>query len=163
MAEKRENKRKLNIHALLQYKNSRTFKTMKNKFPRADIEPQKGNTVKCIEYIKKEGYYKEMGTPQYTGHGYRNDLSSFGTRLLENGEKLKDLALETNNLQQLKHLESLHECIPPKSINRNIVWIYGPPRTGKTTYARNKGAEPITISEGGGFYILYWRKKYSYR
>lgn len=118
------------------------FNTIKNYFPRAHIEQAKGSNVQCRDYCSKtdtrvSGPY-ELG--QFAEERQRTDKQAF-VEMARAGMSDEDIyhALPSLYLSHSKDIGSLHrkalyEKFKNEWRNVEVTYIYGPPRTGKTSY-----------------------------
>jgi len=116
----------------LWYPNSVHFSRVKRLLPRAHIEKQRGNNRQAIDYCKKDGVFREFGTPPENN----NQKSKWQSiiQLAEDG-KLEELKSDFPRVYF-----QYHEKIKSMRVARPMVlqgdltheWWYGPTGTGKS-------------------------------
>lgn len=131
------------IHAYIEFKSSVLWSTIKNKCPRADIQPRKKTQENCIKYCKKDDDFIEWGTPSKQGE--RIDLKFYIDSII-NGELTVDDILVTEPMiyhQYGRTLIAAESRIKIKTRNwiTKAEWYYGPTDTGKTHTIGNRITE----------------------
>lgn len=98
----------------------------------------KGDELSAIMYCKKEGNYKEFGTPPHQGH--RKDLESIKNEILSNKLKVKDIIISNPIMyhQYGRTLEKIENINMRKKFRTTMTkgfWYYGETGTGKSEKA----------------------------
>lgn len=84
----------------------------------------------AIEYCKKDEKFYEWGEPP--NQGDRTDLDSIAEEIINNGARIRDIAIN-GNYQQLRWAETCSRYVePPFRRDQEIIWIYGKAGSGKT-------------------------------
>lgn len=132
------------------------FKKVKELFPKCHFAPMKSTPDLCRAYCRKEesrlsGPY-EVG--EFLGQGKRSDIAR-AIELLKSGASLKDidelyptvsvtyghkLSEYYYRLKNAPKISRLEKCATQWR-NLEIIYIYGPPRTGKSTSVRYSTAQ----------------------
>jgi len=126
----------------IEYKNPRKFTTIKNKFPRAHIEPRKGTRSQAREYCSKEetrisGPY-EIGEFKEEKPGKRNDILRC-IELIENTGDVKDVR-ECYPDTYIKYMDRFIKYANELRIEEykdkfrdiDVIYLYGKTGIGKT-------------------------------
>nr|QXP07618.1 MAG: replication associated protein [Arizlama virus] len=104
----------------------------------------RGNLHQNERYCSKTGDYTEIGIKPM-GDGKKRSLEEYCDRIIQ-GEQTEEIALDIPQtyVQYERGLKSLERCVVNKrlkSISRDfaptVTYIWGPPGSGKTSYARN--------------------------
>lgn len=125
-------------------------------FGRAHWEPARGTVSQNIAYCSKDGQSYSRGEPS-VGQGMRSDLGAL-VEDLKNGRDLKDVALENpelycryrGGLRDLANWANLSVRKPPR-----VIYIWGPPGTGKSRYAFSCNEESTWSYPGNGWFDGY--------
>jgi len=124
------------LQSYVQYRTPSKFTTVKNKYPRAHIEVAKGSAKDNYKYCSKDGDFVEIGTLAADG-----DAPWAAARSLAKEGRFEEI----NDGIYIRCKRSLHEIHTeakrvkhddapiPSLVNE---WIYGPPGSGKSRYAR---------------------------
>lgn len=102
----------------------------------------KGNLQQNEAYCSKDGLYTELGVKPM-GDGKRRDLAEFCDAVVTKKQRLNDVALDnpTVFVQYNRGLSALASIVDNKNPYEHSgcrgVWIYGPPGSGKSHYARH--------------------------
>lgn len=102
------------------------------------FDERRGTQEEAIAYCTKEDTRVEPpvrhGEPAEPGK--RNDLSALRNRLMA-GEKMRTVAMDCCNLQQLRYIEAIHKYVPlgTQFRRKEVYWIHGPTGVGKTRAA----------------------------
>lgn len=144
--ERGEEKQTEHIQMFLIFTIAKRFSTLKKYFPRAHIEEVKGTNVQARDYCSKSetrvsGPY-ECG--EFAEERSRTDIRGF-LELVKSGADSEALSTlypnqylkELNKVEQIRQ-NALYEKYRKIVRNVEVTYIYGPPRTGKTSYIVNK-------------------------
>lgn len=119
----------------------------------AHLEARRGTQEEAIEYCKKSGVWIEFG--ERARQGSRSDLSAIRA-LIDDGKPMAEIA-ESNFSQWCFHRKAFAEYRELKEPKRNwvteVVYLYGPPGSGKTRRAMEDGAVPVEVH--GDFFQGY--------
>lgn len=119
---------------------------------------RRGSRESAANYCKKDGKYTEHGTLSST-QGTRTDLADF-KELIDKGATLTDcfkadFATTSRNYRAFSVYMSLQ---PPPVRDCPIIYLYGQPGAGKTTYARDyclKNSISVYMKEPGQWWDGY--------
>jgi hypothetical protein len=133
------------------------FSTLKNKFSTAHIECCKGSCQQNVDYIKKDGKYKndpktktnlsdtyeEFGEMPIERQGARNDIADLYDMILSgmsDGEILSDSPQYMLNIDKIAKARQAILSDKWRTTWRDleVIYIYGETRTGKTRYVMDK-------------------------
>lgn len=119
------------IHVWLHFKNARSFKSIKKKFPRANIQVGKGTDQQVRKYLTKEGKYVEFGEMQQQGK--RNDIEDI-KELISKGAGMKEIIKVSTSYQSMKCGELIlkYQEKPREVKPIQVIWFWGAAGTGKT-------------------------------
>jgi len=124
-------------HALLYFENARSFKSIKDKFPRCRIEKPR-NVDDCIKYCKKdktriEGPFERGEPPK---QGTRTDLLGVADAIKD--KKPLNQIFSEYPTQTLKYIKNIKECKAIMQEHRQSknkptkIWLWGLAGVGKT-------------------------------
>lgn len=104
------------------------------------IEQMRGTLDQAAEYCKKDGDYYERG--QLKSQGQRQDLTDLQTAV-QQGVDMK--YLRDNHFKEfLRYGRMLEAALAlnavPRSWKTQVIWIWGPPRCGKSRLAHKEGS-----------------------
>lgn len=124
------------IQGYLELHNASTITALSKKLVRAHIEISKGSAEQNKAYCSKNNNttFTERGTPKQQGK--RNDLKEIKEKLKSGTLKIREVVLETQNMQQIRHAEILlkyHE--KKRDFKPTVKWYYGSTGSGKTRQA----------------------------
>ncbi len=144
--EKGEEEKTPHIQMFISFSSPKYFSTIKNYFPTAHIESAKGSNSQCRGYCSKtetrvDGPY-ELGT--FSEIGSRSDVKDF-LELVKAGVDKESLSAlnpslylrEINKIDAIRQ-NYLYETYKKQERDIHVTYIYGPPRSGKTSYVKNK-------------------------
>ena len=129
-------------HLYFEHKNPVQWSTLKNKFPRANIQVAKGNAEHQRVYLGKQcgrENIEETGTPKHQGK--RTDITRV-RNILEEGGNMREIIPSVGSVQSvrmaeiwLKYFEQPRDWLP------DVYWIHGSSGRGKTQLAYKMGYE----------------------
>lgn len=97
-------------------------------------ERSRGTPDEATAYCKKDGDYTEYGSMSEVSQGVRSDLQDCKT-MLDDGKSVNDLA-ELQFSQWCRYRKSFEAYVarlaPPIRLDLRVVFLHGPPGTGKT-------------------------------
>lgn len=114
--------------------------------PDAHFEIKRGTPQQAADYCKKDGYFEEFGVlplEQQVAGGNKRKAEFAEAYSLAKTQKVSDVEPEL----QIKYLHTLNKiadrelAIKSELDNTCGVWIYGPPGSGKTRFARGNYTE----------------------
>lgn len=125
-------------HIYIYYRNARSFKCMKDKFPTADIEKARGSPEQANKYVTKDGdKLFEYGTCP-TGSRSIEVVWKEAVDAFKRGEGDRESRIYATHQTFFDNLELEYqeEKVYEGNLQNKNIWIYGPPATGKSTLAR---------------------------
>lgn len=129
------------------------------------FEKCEGSLSQNETYCSKEGTYIKYGTKPM-GDGKKRSLAVFTERII-NGEQVDDVAFDdaVTYVQYRNGLESLERIVTkrklkqiPSSFAPEVIYIYGPARTGKTSYARDRFPDLYDVPSSNKY---QWKNGYN--
>jgi len=121
--------------------NGCTVTALRKRLKGAHVEVMKGNIDQNEKYCSKSGEYVELGTKPVTNEGKgagekRRWDEAFAAAQAGNWDLVPtDLKLRyTGNLLRIRH--GCFKKITLRDTEEKMLWLVGPPRTGKSRYAR---------------------------
>lgn len=130
------------LQGYLYFKNSRTFKSLSKKLPRAHIEVRKGSHTQARDYCIKDGDVTEYGTPPMTpkekGINEKKryerawDLAKLG--------KVEDIDADIRMrlYGTIKRIRKDYQVVPESIEELDNRWYHGSTGTGKSKSAREE-------------------------
>lgn len=137
------------IQGYVDFPNAVRMSTLKKLEDKIHWEKRGGTWKQATDYCKKDGDYKEWGTPQ-VGPGKRTDLDR--TReLIKEGKGMREILDEVNSYQSAKMAELLlkYKKVPMKWYQKEVYWYWGKTGTGKTRTAIEEAGEEVWRSNCG--------------
>lgn len=135
----------------IEHKTPISFQTLKNKLPRAHIEPRRGSKAQAYAYCMKEDSRIDdqdpiiLGEIDLTDHsGRRSDLSQIRDRILQGGTSEEIMMDSSTSAWRYPHLvdrlvhardTTLHDQGNIRKIQ--VEYYFGDPGVGKTQWAWN--------------------------
>lgn len=150
------------IHSYMEFGKPVRFQTMKNNFPRADIEPRKGTAKQAIAYCKKQGDFTEKGEPSKQGH--RTDLDEVAEAVMR-GDPIPTIAqaFPTTFIRCHRGIEHFRETLQKHRDRENpptVIWIYGQSGTGKSRLPHDiHGDTCVYIKDGTQWWNNYTQQE----
>lgn len=151
------------LHIYIEFDHPVKWTTMKNSFPRADIEKRKGTAKQAVAYCKKDGDYEERGT--VSNQGYRSDLAVACARVVAardaRGSSARGLSVEFPETFVRYHrgLERLAESLQKDRDRTNppvVVWLWGKAGVGKSRMPHDiHGDDEVFIKDGTNWWNGY--------
>lgn len=135
------------LQMFIYFKNAKTFDVMCKKYCKVkptEWSQMRTNEYDCAKYCKKDGDYKEFGTPPKQNQGRRVDLEDVYKKIKE-GATFSDIAEYAPGLAQ-RYANGIDRLIreqynKPRTESPNIYWIWGESGSGKT-YSVTNGLKP---------------------
>lgn len=123
------------LQIYMELKNSTKGSTLKNAFPRANIQERRGTQEQAATYCKKGGDFLELG--EMKKQGARTDLLELKDKILAHQLTAEDIAVEDPKTysQYGRTLHKLEEIAMRKRFRTwktKGLWLYGPSGTGKS-------------------------------
>lgn len=124
---------------------------------------RKGSTDASIDYIKKDGAFKEFGKPVEKGE--RMDLNELRDQLMEEKTSIDDIILRRPQAyhQYGRTLEAIARVLAKKKQRANeartCIWIHGPSGAGKTRWAREHYPNAYIKPKDGNWWDYYAQEK----
>jgi len=126
------------IQGYIEYKSTKLFKTMKNRYKTAHIEKRSGTPKQASDYCKKDGKFIEIG--EINKQGTRTDLNSIKNEIINNETTVDDIVIQNPILyhQYGRTLNKIEDIVLRKKYRTwmtTCIWCYGETGTGKSHYA----------------------------
>ena len=139
------------LHLYFEMKNQQRFSTLKKKFPRANIQPAKGNALQNLKYLSKQNLIYESGAPKKKGE--RTDLAKAKSILKDTG-KMSEVVIEATSYQSVRMCECIlkyHEA--KRKWKPEVRWYYGETGSGKSRTAYEESGDDVYTA---GKTIKWW-------
>lgn len=122
------------LHFYFYFKHQKAFDSMKEKFPKANIQAAKGSAQdNRIYHSKTDPDFFEFG--EQPRQGKRTDLQQVLTSV-QSGENIREIIPKLTSVQSVKFAETCMKYYEQKRNFKPLVkWLYGKSGTGKTKYA----------------------------
>jgi hypothetical protein len=146
---------RLHIQGYIEFSKNTAMKTIKNILPGVHLEIKKGTREQAREYCRKTETSVcsplEIGVWIPSIQGKRNDLKLIKNLIKENVPIEVIINNNCTNYQQIRMTEKLMQYSKNTPRNPNeppeIIWIYGPTGTGKTSYVYREYSDIYTTLE----------------
>ena len=132
------------LQGYFEMKDNKTMSAVCKKIKRISLKECDATPAENREYCIKDGKFTERGTIN-CGQGKRTDLESVKERVKSGTLLMRDVVLETSNLQTIRHAEIVlkyHE--QQRHFKPHVSWYFGKAGSGKTQQAE--------IDLGEGYY-----------
>lgn len=130
------------------------FSTLKNKFPTGHFEPRRGSRQQAFDYVTKEETRVESEPRVQNGEirlsdekGKRTDVALVRSAILDDGLSVDEVLLEypeatwmTSMVEKLVAARD-RKALGKKPRELEVLWLYGPAGSGKTSLAVDLGGE----------------------
>lgn len=149
------------MHVYMTFENGRRIKRIKKTFPTANIKMCKGTHQQCIDYVFKEGEWKnsekgttnlrdtheEYGKRPENHQGKRNDLAAV-YEMIKAGKTDEQIFDEYpqyfNKLNDIDRVRTYLKTVNKRKFNYvEVVYICGPTGTGKTSYVMDRFEDDV--------------------
>lgn len=122
------------LHCYYEHKDAKTFKTMKKRFPRANIQVALGNAEQNKTYLSKQELVLEQGKPKKQGK--RTDIEQV-QELFQEGANMREIVTVAKSIQSVRMAEIYYKYLEKaRNWETKIYWFWGPTGTGKSETAR---------------------------
>ena len=129
------------LQSFLYFKHARSFKSIKEKFPRAHIEMMQGTPAQAAEYCKKDGDFVEDGvcpvTDKEKGDREKKRFERAWELAKEGNMEEIDADIRTRYYGTLKKIRLDYQINPSPIDRMDFHWYYGASGTGKSRKARD--------------------------
>lgn len=152
------------LQGYVYFKSARSLKSLKKKLPRAHWEVRRGTHEQARAYCVKDGNVVEYGNPpQKNGGDSQLQLAKKNKRLrdadlnelVENGE----ISIMVVRKLKLARLDLAQEAKPYVAEGVRGIWLWGPPGTGKTHYARSTWGDAYYVKPQNKWFDGYIGQK----
>lgn len=141
------NTRRRHYQGYIYFRNARAFTAVRRLLPGCHIGAQRGTVDEAVDYCKKDGLYYEIGSPPINQAAKGESSHTKWTRVVALAEAgdFDELKIQEPYLyitMYAKLFQCYQRALPvPKDLSGKLhdhhVWIWGPPGTGKSRYARD--------------------------
>lgn len=136
------------IQGYVNFKNAKTFSSIKKSFPKIHLEPAKGTDEDNQKYCSKTTSYEEYGEP--LKQGKRSDIDVVRDAV-KDGATIKELYEVVTSYQASKFAENYYRVYNERKRTEppTVVWLYGSTGCGKTRWAYENYPELNSIQKEG--------------
>lgn len=132
-----EDTQRPHIHIYVEYKNARSFNTLKKIDETTHIEKRMGTAKQADDYVKKDGRSwddGEMTLPQ----GKRTDLDACRELIVEDKCNMRDACMTVRSYQSIKTCQILLTYLEEeRDWKPTVIWIWGKAGLGKSRLAHD--------------------------
>lgn len=152
------------LQGYMYFKSQRLFTAIKKKLPTAHIEARKGSHKQAREYCMKEGDYVEDGEPpEKSGGNTIAERIRINKRIRESdlNTLVDEGIIHITQVRSIKNakLDLAQEAVPYTAEGTRGTWLWGPPGTGKTHYARTEFSSIFYIKPQNKWFDGYTGQK----
>lgn len=145
---------RVHYQGYVELKNPKSFAAIKLLFKDDTIhlEKRQGTAAQAANYCKKDGDFQEHGDPP--AQGKRKDLDIVRDHVRD-GKSMRTIADDVSSFQSLRGAEVLMKYYEkPRNWKPKVIWIHGPPGSGKTRKVMEEHPDAY-IKDTGKFFEGY--------